>query len=60
MTLVTFTPFLARAWAMGYTTAVPTPPPTHTACPLSSSVVGLPSGPAMSVMASPTVRAVRS
>ena len=38
---------------MGWTTAVPTPPPTHTACPRSMSSVGRPSGPAMSVIASP-------
>ena len=45
---------------MGCTTAVPTPPPTHTAWPDSMSSVGLPSGPATSVMASPTSSAHRS
>ena len=31
MTLVTFTPRSASPMAMGWTTAVPTPPPTQTA-----------------------------
>ena len=45
MTLVTFTPRSARPWAIGWTTAVPTPPPTHTAWPDSISSVGLPERP---------------
>ena len=39
--------------AIGRMTAVPTPPPTHTACPCSGSSVGRPSGPATSAIASP-------
>ena len=43
ITLVTATPLSRSPWAMGSTTAVPTPPPTHTAWPSSMSLVGMPS-----------------
>ncbi len=60
MTLVTFTPMSWSPRAIGWTTAVPTPPPTHTACPDSMSSVALPSGPATSWIASPISSATRS
>src|SRR5450759_4632842 len=60
MTLITSTPSAARPSAIGCTTAVPTPPPTHTARPWSSSSVALPSGPATSAIASPGRSATRS
>ena len=61
MTLVTRTPVVGQgSRAMGRMTAVPTPPPTHTAWPDSISSVGWPSGPATSWMASPTWSAASS
>ena len=59
-TLVTWTPRRASARTIGRMTAVPTPPPTHTAWPVVMSSVSWPRGPATSVMASPTWRLVSS